>query len=82
MNALLGRPPGATPWEFRRGFVEPAPRIERIVEHERPHLAPAAHQRLGKMRSDEAVGPGDEDFGGHSVTPKNDKIALAGDETI
>ncbi len=46
--------------DVRAAAVEPAAGIERVVEHERPHLVAGAHQRLGEMRADEAIGARDQ----------------------
>ena len=40
--------------------VEPAPRVERVVVDEGPHVAAGVEQRLGQVAADEAIGPGDQ----------------------
>lgn len=49
----------------RGAVVEPAPGIEGVVEHESLDLVAGAHQGLGEVGADEAVGAGDENFIAH-----------------
>jgi hypothetical protein len=42
-------------------FVEPAPGVEAVVEHEGAHFVAAANEAFCQVRADEAVGAGDED---------------------
>ena len=46
--------------DLARAVVEPAPRIERVVEHHRAHVEAPPHQRFSEVRADETVGAGDE----------------------
>jgi hypothetical protein len=47
------------PLEIRH-VVEPAPRVEGVVLHERRHTGAGTRQGLGQVRSDEPVGTGDD----------------------
>ncbi|CAB5158196.1 unannotated protein [freshwater metagenome] len=42
--------------------VEPAPTIERVVEHEGAHVVTLSDQGFGEVGANEAVGTGDKDF--------------------
>src|SRR6266550_2840400 len=42
--------------------AEPAPGIKRVVQNERTNLVSRMNQCFGQMRSDEAVGAGDENL--------------------
>ena len=42
--------------------VKPAPRIERVVQHEGANVVTRAHQRLGEVGTDKTVGAGDQNL--------------------
>jgi hypothetical protein len=44
------------PAHIGRALVQPAPRVEGIVEHERPHGMPLPHESFGDVGANESIG--------------------------